>query len=300
METAVIYKTNQYMNRKIKNRLLSIGLLLPLLFSGCKKGSNGNTFVPDHDVKKPSTTNTDPNSKTVNFNRADGVYTKEAAVADFGVPIEMNWQNTHIVGNQARVHIPANSLSRGNIVNIDVADGTEYELSFRVKFAADFDWSRGGKLGFGFHIGNGYTGCNKADNGLGGTARLMWYNPTGSKTNPVTTGTYFRPYVYYKDMPENCGNSFGKQSKRLNKDTWYTIKIRVKSNTGSNADGLVSYEVDGENLLTQTIRWTTNDAFRKIKYITFHTFRGGSDEYWQATTDGYIYYDDLVFTRIAG
>ncbi len=287
------------MNSHIKMTIWAIGLAMPLYFGGCGKPDNSNSFVPEQEIKKPSPGNTDPDSKTINFNRTDGSYTKAMATADFGVPIEMNWQNTDIVNNEARVRVPANSLSQGNIVNIDVADGTEYELSFKVKFGPGFDWSRGGKVGFGFHIGNGYTGCNKADNGLGGTARLMWYNATGSKTNAVTSGTYFRPYVYYRDMPETCGNSFGKQSKQLTTNTWYTIKIRVKSNTGSNTDGLVSYEVDGENLLTQSIRWTTNDAYRKVRYITFHTFRGGSQEYWQATTDGYIYYDDLVLKRIA-
>lgn len=284
---------------KLKKNKLNVFLLaaIPvLIFLGCKKSAE-NSFVIDNDIKTPS--NKDPETKTINFNRADGAYTKAQAESDFGGSILMTWQNIDISSNQARVRIPANSLSQGNIVNIDIPDGTEYELSFKVRFATNFDWSRGGKVGFGFHIGNGYTGCNKADNGLGGTARLMWYNATGSKTNYVTTGSYFRPYVYYKDMPEDCGNSFGKQSKQINTDTWYTVKIKVKSNTGSNTDGLVSYEIDGVNLLNQVLRWTTNADYRKVKYITFHTFRGGSQEYWQATTDGYIYYDDLVFKRIA-
>ncbi|MFZ4928474.1 polysaccharide lyase [Chryseobacterium sp. Mn2064] len=267
---------------------------------GCDKEGelslNQDEFVVDNDmILKPMAIA----SKVVNFNRADGIYTKAQAESDFGGSILNNWQNIDIYSNQARVRIPANTLSSGNIVNIDVADGTEYELSFKVRFGPNFDWSRGGKVGFGFHIGNGYTGCNKADNGLGGTARLMWYNETGTKTNFVTTGTYFRPYVYYRDMPQTCGDSFGKQSQQLSKNTWYTVKIRVKSNSGSDTNGLVLYEVDGVNLLSQSIRWTTDDNYRKIRYITFHTFRGGSQEYWQSTTDGFIYYDDLSFTRIS-
>ncbi len=287
------------MKKSKRNRLWTIGLVFSVISTGCSKENTSSVFVPDHDIKKPSENTGNPDSRTVDFNRPDGVYTKEQATMDFGADVVMTWQNMDIISNRARVRLPANTLSQGNIVNIDVADGTEYELSFKVRFGEGFDWSRGGKVGFGFHIGNGYTGCNKADNGLGGTARLMWYNPTGTKTNKVTTGTYFRPYVYYRDMPENCGNSFGRQSKQLATDTWYTVKIKVKSNTGSNTDGMVSYEVDGENLLTQNLRWTTNDNYGKIKYITFHSFRGGSQEYWQSATDGYIYYDDLVYTRIA-
>lgn len=283
----------------LTNKTKMLFLILPMLLLQCGKGSNGNSFVPDSEIKKPSTGIKDPNEKIISFDRPDGVYTKAMATADFGVPIEMNWQNADIISKQLRVRVPANSLSQGNIVNIDISDGTEYEMSFKVQFGEGFDWSRGGKVGFGFHIGNGYTGCNKADNGLGGTARLMWYHPTGEKNNKVTSGAHFRPYVYYKDMPDRCGNSFGRESKRLVTKTWYTVKIKVKSNTGSNTDGLVSYEVDGENLLTQNIRWTTNDSYRKVRYMTFHTFRGGSQEYWQSTTDGHIYYKDLVVKRIA-
>lgn len=285
-------------NKKTKIKRLLWSLVLPLAVVACAKDMqpipDNRAFIVDNDISPMAAA-----SRTVNFSRPDGVYTKAQAEADFGGAILNTWKQTDIYSNQARVRVPANSLSNGNIVNIDVADGTEYELSFRVRFGPNFDWSRGGKVGFGFHIGNGYTGCNKADNGLGGTARLMWYNGAGSKTNYVTGGTYFRPYVYYRDMPDNCGNSFGKQSKQLNKNVWYTVKIRVKSNTGSAANGYVSYEIDGVTLLSQSIRWTTNDDYRKIRYITFHTFRGGSQEYWQSTTDGLIYYDDLVFTRIS-
>src|SRR5690606_14906890 len=217
---------------KLQN-LVAVFAISIFFIAGCKTDGNDGHFIPDP-IKKPSDKTKNSGDKGISFDRPDGVYTKGMAEADFGVPIEMNWQNMEIVDNQARVRIPANTLSQGNIVNIDVPDGTEYELSFKVKFGEGFDWSRGGKVGFGFHIGNGYTGCNKADDGLGGTARLMWYNAIGTKTNHVTTGTYFRPYVYYKDMPESCGDNFGKQSKRITTNTWYTVKIRVKSNTGSN------------------------------------------------------------------
>jgi hypothetical protein len=46
------------------------------------------------------------------------------------------------------------------------------------------------------------------------------------------------------------------------------------------------------------MRWTTNDAQRLIKNMSFHTFRGGSQSYWMSSTEGYIYYDDLVVTKI--
>jgi len=288
--------------KKNTAQMLALFILLPALFSACKKDGETESLV-DREQKKTvvdddASTSAIYSSRSANFTRSDGTYTKTQAVADMG-NINGTWKNADIFSNQLRIRIPANSLSNGNITRIDVSDGTEYELTFRVRFGPNFYWSRGGKLGFGFHIGNGFTGCNKADNGTGGTARLMWYNPNGTNTNSSGDAPYFRPYVYYKDMPSTCGNNFGKQSKTLAKNTWYTVKIRVKSNSGSSTNGSILYQIDGVTLLSQSIRWTTNDTYRKIKEITFHTFRGGSDTYWQANTDGLIYYDDLSYTRIS-
>lgn len=46
----------------------------------------------------------------------------------------------------------------------------------------------------------------------------------------------------------------------------------VKSNTGSNADGRVQLKINGETVIDQNIRWTTNDSKRFINNLSFHTF----------------------------
>ncbi|CAF3144779.1 unnamed protein product [Rotaria sp. Silwood2] len=48
---------------------------------------------------------------------------------------------------------------------------------FDVKFHSQFDWGRGGKVGFGFGIGigNGNTGCKIPTDGAGGSFCLVWY-----------------------------------------------------------------------------------------------------------------------------
>lgn len=278
-------------------------LMLSVAITGCKKDLDKQ--IVDEDATQVRATYA---SRTANFTHSDGTYSLSTASADLG-DISGNWQsqNVDINSNQVRVRIPANSISSapasngsGNTVQIDVPDGSEYELTFKVRFGPNFQWSRGGKTGFGFLLGDENTGCNKADDGNGGSARLMWYNATNQKDNSGSDNPYFRPYVYYKDMPETCGDNFGKQSVTLAKNTWYTIKIRVKSNTGSNFDGQVFYSVNGTTLLSKNdIRWTTNTAKRLIRHISFHTFRGGSQDYWASTSDGLIYYDDLTWTRLA-
>jgi hypothetical protein len=44
------------------------------------------------------------------------------------------------------------------IANIDISDGSAYELDYDVRFHSQFDFSRGGKIGFGFLVGDGNTG----------------------------------------------------------------------------------------------------------------------------------------------
>jgi hypothetical protein len=85
----------------------------------------------------------------------------------------------------------------------------------------------------------------------------------------------------------------------LNKAQWYHVHLYIKSNTGSNTDGHVQIVIDGTVVLDRDMRWTTNDAKRLIKTLSFHTFRGGSESYWESTTDGYIYYDNLSVHKIS-
>lgn len=236
-------------------------------------------------------------TRTVNWdNRSDGTYTQAEAVTDFGNVTGWNEDRAYNSNGTARVKLEPNLLSNegGMISNIDISDGSEYELQYDVKFHSQFEWSRGGKVGFGFKIGDGNTGCDKADDGNGGSARIMWY----TDNNGVTR---FKPYIYYKDMPGTCGYDFGKtypSSGSIQKGTWYTIKIYVKSNTGTSTNGRLKITIEGTTILDTAIRWTTNDTKRLINKMAFTSFRGGSDSYWASSTVGYIYYDNLSWTKI--
>lgn len=223
-------------------------------------------------------------------------YTTAQASADFGNISGWNQGRSMISNGNLRVTLEPNALSgAGGIVsNIDVSDGSAYELDFDVRFHSAFDWSRGGKLGFGFSVGEGNAGGDPGWDGNGGTLRLMWYNNNGR--------VYFHPYVYHRDQAGQYGDNFGKSypsSGSLVKGTTYHVHMYIKSNTGSNTDGRAEILVNGTTLLNIPIRWTTNDAQRLIKQVTFHTFRGGSQDYWKSSTVGYIYYDNLVVHKIS-
>lgn len=237
-----------------------------------------------------------PSNINTQFTHSDGTYTYDEASSDFGLAAITGWNESRawISGNWARATLAPNSVSNGLISNIDLSDGSAYEATFKVRFHSQFDWSKGGKVGFGFLIGEGNTGCDIATDGNGGSLRLMWYN-TGSRV-------FFQPYVYHRDMAGPCGDTFGKSypsSGSLVKGDTYTVHLYVKSNTGSTKNGWVQVIINNTTVLDQSIRWTTNDAQRLIKRLSFHNFRGGKDvAVWGSSQTSYIYFDDLVVNKI--
>lgn len=222
-------------------------------------------------------------------------YSQSQAEADFGNISGWNAGRSMISNGNLRITLEPNALSGagGVVSNIDVSDGSEYQVSFTIRFHSAFDWSRGGKLGFGLLIGDGNTGGDPGWDGNGGSFRLMWYNNNGR--------IYFHPYVYHRDQAGNYGDNFGvsyPSSGSLAKSQTYNVTLYAKSNTGSNTNGRARLIINGTTVLDRAMRWTTNDSKRLIRNISFHTFRGGSQSYWMSSTVGYVYYDDLVVTRI--
>jgi hypothetical protein len=290
--------------KKMQSNLVTLkaGLLtlaVGLLITGCKKTTtDSNVQLQPEATGATAHTEAINSTFSVNWNNyADGVYTSSQAAADFGNISGWNDTRTWISGGTSRIKLLANALSGagGVIANIDISDGSAYELDYDVRFHSQFDFSRGGKIGFGFLVGDGNTGGDPGWDGNGGSLRLMWYQTDAGRV-------FFQPYVYYKDQPGEYGDSFGKSypsSGSLSKGVWYHVHVYIKSNTGSNTDGRAQIIINGTTVLNQAIRWTTNDSKRLIRNLSWHTFRGGSQTYWQSSTDGYIYYDNLSVHKIS-
>lgn len=234
----------------------------------------------------------------VNWNNiTDGGYGYARAQADFkNVVFWGNEQKSQISGGKLRTTLLKNSLHEGGVISrVDVPDASEYQLEFDMMFDQNFDFSWGGKVGFGFLIGEGYTGGVPGTNGNGGSFRIMWYKNTSAGR------VFLKPYVYYKDQPGTYGNDFGKTypaTGSIAKGVWHNVQMYVKSNSGSNADGRIRLVINGTTIMDQAIRWTTNDMQRLVKNICFETFRGGGESYWQSSTDGDIYFDNVSWTAI--
>ena len=286
------------MNNLFQFRKLGFGALMMGLFAvSCKQDVVSPDYLIDEDARTiPRAVFT---TKTVNFdNRAHGsTYSNTWAQEDFGDGWGWNASRTYVSNGTLRVSLIANAIGGGSgmTANVTLPNKDNYEVSYQLRFHSDFDWSRGGKVGFGFLIGEGNTGCDAATDGNGGSARMMWYKNDNGRV-------YLQPYLYYKDQTERCGDTFGLSypaTGSLSKGTWYNVTIKVRSNTGSNSDGSIEYIVNGTTLLSRNIRWTTNTAQRLINALSFHSFRGGSETYWESPTIGYIYYDNVKWGPIS-
>lgn len=298
------WKTLNVINaRAITSTVLT--LCIVLLFSSCQE----EELPTIEDTSESTLARAIYSNRTVNFNMSDQTYTSSKAASDFGNV--GSWSSgegdAYIRSNALRITLPANKKGSGHGMNstVDVADGTEYELEFKVKFNNGFEWSRGGKIGWGFLTGGGVTGCNGdgARAGQGGSFRAMWYSPDQQFGD--TNGTaYFRPYAYYKGMTTDCGENFGAKwptSSSLVTGTWYTVKMYYKRNTSNSAsDGKLKMWVNGNQVVSKSnIRWGDSDGDRKVKKLYFQVFRGGSQDYWKASVESLMRFDYVKWKRLA-
>lgn len=279
----------------LKTLLMCLVICLGLFVSCQDKNSLDANPVQGPNSGAPAT-----GVKTIsnlNWDRANGTYFQSMAISDFGKIADWNTGRASIADNTFRVLLLKDLLSGygGLVGKANIEEGSEYKLSYELKFDKDFEWGKGGKVGFGLRIGENNTGCDRADDGNGGSARLMWYTSNGN--------TKFKPYMYYKDMPGTCGDNVVNTAVypatgSIQKDTWYTIAMYVKSNTGTNTDGKIEFSINGITILNQNIRWTTNDTKRLINKLSMDIFRGGSTDDWKTPTDGYIYFDNLKVEKL--
>lgn len=295
------YKTKQ---PQLKVLLLSFAILFG---ASCKKDSKPQIADQENQIAAKTSATGNEASDVVSGlnlnweNRANGsTYTSGQASQDFGNVSGWNQSRAYITngkeGNGLRVTLLPNALSGagGLVSNVTIDQGSAYELDFDVKFHSQFNFGKGGKIGFGFGIGDGNTGGDPGWDGNGGTLRMMWYSPNEGRV-------FFQPYVYHKDQPTQFGDTYTNRfpaSGSLQKGVWYHVHMYIKSNTGSATNGRAQILVNGTTLVDNAIRWTTNDSKRLINNLSFHTFRGGSQEYWKTNTTDYIYYDNLVVRKI--
>ncbi len=239
------------------------------------------------------------NQDILNENNAEVIFRNQLSGWDNGY--------TSIQNDKLKVILPQNHhLSNNNSdpfddglrCRIDVPERDGYQLEFDVIFQSNFSFAGGGKVGFGFAVGEGVTGGNTAaiEAMRGGSFRVIW--------DQQNENHYLCPYIYYQDMTGQYGNDFIDHRFLLEARKRYTIRLKIKSNTaGNRADGYGKMEIStnyGRTFITvwekDDIRWSGNEtaSFRHIDTFYFQNFRGGrGTQYDGENGDQGIYFDNL-------
>jgi hypothetical protein len=193
-------------------------------------------------------------------------------------------------GKSLRVRYPQGSVgpSEGGaqfMVKIAPARD-EVFCSYRVRFAADFGFVRGGKLP-GLVGGSHPTGGRPRNDGW--SARMMW-----RKGGAAVQYLYFpqQTTTYGVDLPYVNGGS----ELRFRPGTWHLVEHHIVMNTPGRSDGILQAWLDGKLALDVHDRvWRLDDGVH-IDAFYFSTFFGGNDPSWGASRDETIDFDDFVLT----
>jgi hypothetical protein len=131
------------------------------------------------------------------------------------------------------------------------------------------------------------TGCVDVT-GTGFTARMMWHG-----------GGRLTGYTYALDQSTSCGNSI-ETGFNFAIGRWYSIKERVKLNTGSSKNGILQIWVDDRLLIDRSnIPWMNEAPNRRIDLVYIQTFFGGSTLDWAPSRRCSISFAEPFVTKLA-
>lgn len=177
-------------------------------------------------------------------------------------------------------------MGNGHIIRLPIAPGSEYVFEYRLRFDEGYDFSRGGKIP-GLGGGNAPSGC-ETSTGVGFTARQMW------RENGRLIG-----YIYDMDQRGECGNNL-ETGFSFVVGRWYTIKQRIKLNTGTQHNGVLQLWVDDRQVINRSnMGWMGEAPNRRIDRIFLDFFFGGSTADWSPRRNCSLSFTDVHLTRVA-
>lgn len=176
---------------------------------------------------------------------------------------------------------------------------TDVTLHYRVRFASNFQWSKGGKLP-GLFVGQGEA-SGGAHTSKGASARLMWlrdgqavaytYTPAGARQSPQ--------YLCQARTKGKYGDEvFGAaRLKFRSPGRWNDVVLRVKLNGFDEdgaplQDGQLTLSVNGRAASVGGIVWRRYRNLR-VEYVSMTTFFGGS---WTSPVDTYSEFHGFSLT----
>ena len=204
-------------------------------------------------------------------------------------------RDSEVSGKRLRVTVPAGTIDPGTMAargepiggsgfqskmpghGVDVA-----RLSYKLRFARDFDPALGGKLP-GLCGGSCNSG-GKLPNGYDGfSARHVW--------GPKLHGSV---YAY---LPTSVvwGTLLGGAGIPFKAGVWQLLEQEVKLNTVGRADGYVRVWLDGALVVdSRALVFRYTDEL-KIESVYFSVFYGGSTDLWKAPKDTWIDFAEFAY-----
>lgn len=226
-----------------------------------------------------------------------GHYTETDYFRDWNCPgWSMGLNNVNIVsGNEARnsqgqaLRITLLKGASGCVTDKDCINwkphiGAQLDslyYSYWVKFPANFDFVRGGKLP-GIGSFEPRVGGMKPNGNDGWSVRVMW-----DKDGKLGQ------YVYHPDQPRNFGEFFAWDMPPLEQDRWYQLKTLVRLNTPGKRDGVITSWLNGKLVLDKHDLRFRNGSDLKIERFLFAVFFGGTGAEWAPKRDTLLYLDDF-------
>jgi hypothetical protein len=147
-------------------------------------------------------------------------------------------------------------------------------LRYFVRFPADFDFVKGGKLP-GLYGGSEVSGGRIPDGTNGFSTRIMW-----------RTAGQGELYAYMPSS-DTWGTSLGRGSFSFPRGRWTCVEQEVVLNTPGVADGTVRIWIDDQSALEQAGLLFRTASSLRIEGIFFSTFYGGGDGSWAPRSDAH-------------
>ena len=171
-------------------------------------------------------------------------------------------------------------------------------VSYRIRFAKDFDWSLGGKLPGLLGVRAGVrpslpTGGQYVGD-LGWSGRLMWLGPAAYR-RVLPRSNEIASYVYHPGQSVGYGDNIW-WNRGFTAGDWHSVKQCYRMNTVGKRDGVLAAWLDNRQVVDRTdfVYRLRNDV--TITHLAYSIFRGGHTLDWAGSRTGTVDVDDLRVT----
>lgn len=188
---------------------------------------------------------------------------------------------------------------------------TGIDLSYRVYFPDNFDWSKGGKLP-GVCWGKQKTDCATGSewSTTAGSFRVMWREggqaigyaylalvnkspSAGNEAMSTNHGTNFVQAVRLNNTNKAGLDIWHKHDKKLQfKKGWNTVRMILKMNKAGAAKDFISLTINGvtNEVNDASLRKSDDVQFNMLNVVVF---RGGGTSDWESDSDSYVDLDSF-------